>query len=47
MPLIMFMMMQKKVEHLLSEEKVKELELFLDHPTVDPHGKPIPGRGQV
>ena len=37
----------EKVEHLLSEEKVKELELFLDHPTVDPHGKPIPGRGQA
>ena len=34
----------EKVEHLLSEEKVKELELFLDYPELDPHGKPIPGR---
>ena len=37
----------EKVEHLLSEEKVRELELFLDYPTVDPHGKPIPERGQL
>ncbi|MFL2451028.1 MAG: iron chelate uptake ABC transporter family permease subunit [Verrucomicrobiales bacterium] len=34
----------EKVEHLLSEEKVRELELFLDYPELDPHGKPIPGR---
>ena len=34
----------EKVEHLLSEEKVKELEFFLDYPELDPHGKPIPGR---
>ena len=34
----------EKVEHFLSEEKVSELESYLDYPQEDPHGKPIPGR---
>lgn len=32
------------MEHALSEEAVTSLEQRLGHPTVDPHGKPIPPR---
>lgn len=33
----------EKVEHVLGEETVRELERRLGHATVDPHGKAIPG----
>ena len=37
----------EKIEHFLSEEKVAEIERQLDYPEVDPHGQPIPGRGEA
>jgi len=37
----------EKIEHFLSEEKVAEIERQLDYPVVDPHGQPIPGRGEA
>ena len=37
----------EKVEHFLSEEKVSELESYLNYPQEDPHGKPIPGRAGI
>jgi manganese/zinc/iron transport system permease protein len=33
----------EKIEHVLGEEVVRALERTLDHATVDPHGRPIPG----
>lgn len=32
----------ERVEHILGEETVRELEKRLDYPDLDPHGKPIP-----
>jgi len=32
----------EKIEHVLGEEAVRELEKLLDYPEVDPHGKQIP-----
>ncbi len=32
----------EKIEHILGEEAVRELERQLDFPETDPHGKPIP-----
>ena len=32
----------EKIEHILGEEMVRELEKRLDYPETDPHGKPIP-----
>jgi Mn-dependent DtxR family transcriptional regulator len=34
------------MEHALPPELVAELEAHLDHPTVDPHGHPIPQEGR-
>jgi len=33
----------EKIEHVLGEKTVRELERRLDYATEDPHGKPIPG----
>ncbi|GAB5562013.1 MAG: metal ABC transporter permease [Synoicihabitans sp.] len=33
----------EKIEHVLGEQTVRELERRLDYATQDPHGKPIPG----
>lgn len=33
----------EKIEHVLGEKTVRELERRLDYATQDPHGKPIPG----
>jgi len=35
----------EKIEHLLGEETVRQLEAELNFPKEDPHGKPIPGLG--
>ncbi len=32
----------EQLEHIQSEELINRLEQFLDYPTVDPHGDPIP-----
>ena len=32
------------MEHALTDEAVERLEALLGHPTVDPHGRPIPAR---
>ncbi len=32
------------MEHALSDEAVEDLERLLGHPSVDPHGRPIPRR---
>jgi Mn-dependent DtxR family transcriptional regulator len=33
----------EKIEHMLGEEIVRQLERRLEYPNRDPHGKPIPG----
>jgi ABC-type Mn2+/Zn2+ transport system permease subunit/Mn-dependent DtxR family transcriptional regulator len=33
----------EKIEHVLGEKTVRELERRLDYATIDPHGRPIPG----
>ena len=33
----------EKIEHVLGEETVRQLERTLNHATTDPHGQPIPG----
>ncbi|MFT5124610.1 MAG: ABC-type Mn2+/Zn2+ transport system permease subunit [Verrucomicrobiales bacterium] len=33
----------EKIEHILGEEIVRQLERKLNYPVADPHGKPIPG----
>lgn len=35
----------EKIEHVLGEDAVRELERQLNHAGLDPHGKPIPGSG--
>lgn len=32
----------EQLEHIESDDLIKRLEVFLGHPTVDPHGDPIP-----
>ena len=32
----------EQLEHIKSEELINRLDAFLDYPTVDPHGDPIP-----
>ncbi len=32
----------EQLEHIKSEELIKRLDVFLDHPDFDPHGDPIP-----
>ena len=31
------------IEHVLGEDVVRELERTLNHASIDPHGRPIPG----
>jgi len=33
----------EKIEHVLGEEVVRALERTIDHASIDPHGRPIPG----
>ena len=33
----------EKIEHMLGDEVVRELERKLEYATIDPHGKRIPG----
>ena len=37
----------EKIEHVLGEDTVRQLERRLDFPQTDPHGKPIPGAREV
>jgi hypothetical protein len=37
----------EKIEHVLGEDTVRQLERRLDFPQTDPHGKPIPGARDV
>jgi manganese/zinc/iron transport system permease protein len=37
----------EKIEHILDEETVRQLERRLDHPRRDPHGKLIPGLDDI
>lgn len=37
----------EKIEHVLGEDTVRQLERRLDFPKTDPHGKPIPGARDV
>lgn len=37
----------EKIEHVLGEEVVRELERRLNYARVDPHGKPIPGPREI
>jgi Mn-dependent DtxR family transcriptional regulator len=37
----------EKIEHVLGEEVVRQLERRLDFATTDPHGRPIPGVSEV
>ncbi|CAN5190212.1 metal-dependent transcriptional regulator [soil metagenome] len=34
----------EEMEHVSSPELIKKLDAFLDHPTTDPHGDPIPDK---
>jgi len=37
----------EKIEHVLGEDVIRELERRLDHAAVDPHGRPIPQPGEI
>lgn len=37
----------EKIEHVLGEEVVRDLERRLNHAAVDPHGRPIPTVGEI
>jgi DtxR family Mn-dependent transcriptional regulator len=38
----------EQLEHIQSDELIERLDIFLDHPKVDPHGDPIPdGNGII
>ncbi|UGU17248.1 metal-dependent transcriptional regulator [Sinomicrobium kalidii] len=34
----------EQLEHIKSDKLIEELDVFLDYPTVDPHGDPIPDK---
>ncbi len=37
----------EQLEHIKSEELIKRLDAFLDHPDFDPHGDPIPDKNGI
>jgi Mn-dependent DtxR family transcriptional regulator len=37
----------EKIEHVLGDEVVRELERRLQYATIDPHGRPIPGFAEM
>ena len=37
----------EKIEHIIGEKTVRQLERILENPRMDPHGKPIPGRDDI
>ena len=37
----------EKIEHIIGEKTVRQLERILENPRMDPHGKPIPSQDDI